>query len=204
MSAPNTLWSSSSSHTEPAPYWAHEVGFLGERLLPAEAAFVSELLGSLRQPGQQYVLACYPAEDESVEQLLGPSPCIRRTMPRGVFFKRHTVLWVAGVTEPTAAAVELSWRNLAGNDTLLWCAGDAARVLAWLDAKFIDDVEANPLNEVALVQETGATVASRGWDGAWLRVYSATWDESRFSGLVASLAARSGYRVGPPPPPDGG
>ena len=95
--ATRALWCKTTRHTKPTPHWEHEVGDLSESLRPEETTLVSELLTCLRQPGGQHVLAFYPFDDALVAQVLGPSPSISKTMPRGVFFKRHTARWVGRV-----------------------------------------------------------------------------------------------------------
>jgi hypothetical protein len=74
-----------------------------------------------------------------------------------------------------------------------WGLGNEQSIIVTLKEMFVDDAEANPVNELALLEDGAETAISRGWDGQTLRVYSRHWDADRFGQVIAALVRERGW-----------
>lgn len=98
--------------------------------------------------------------------------------------------WVVGQAHSFEKLVDIiywAW-TLPGRDTLLFVplgSIDAGRIIR----EFDDDQEDNGLNELRLLKDY-PIVASRGYEGRYLRLFSTTIDESRLATAVAQSRER--------------
>lgn len=176
--------------------WVHEIGWFTYRASPRAAAFIVAILRGLQGPADQCVMCSYEDGGGDAPTLTGAFSGIRKSFRRGPWFKKYELEWRAEVVAMSASKLLPAWSS-GSNDSLIWVFGQSEQILGFLNVNYVDDVEANPDNEFALLSGSICeTVASRGWDGLTLRVYSSVIDTDRLVAILENaLSLTSGWKI---------
>lgn len=151
------------------PYWRHELAPLPPRP-QGTAVLLAKVACSLEASDVRPVVVYYaPDRREPPGQIL-----VDRTFTRGRWLRRERRLLAVecATAEAVTALLARMW-NASGNDSLIVVVGVQRDALDYIRQKYVDDVEANPVNEEGILSACTAAL-SRGWDGADARIYSRT------------------------------
>lgn len=170
------------------PYWRHEFGPLKSALGAHDARLLTQMVWPLAPTESLPILLCYMAK----EGLPGKTRLLaERTYERGWLLRRQRTLLALACAEPADFAELLrdAW-SASANETMLVVIGEWNTIRGYVETTFVDDVEANPVNEEGLIPLVGAVLA-RGWDGLSATMFSRNIDPELIQASVRILRATS-------------
>lgn len=165
------------------PYWLHTLAPVRSEMPVADAERLVRALRMLAKVSGQRILVSYVERSSAT----APDAAVDRTFRRGRWLRRTRRLLAvrADSDEKLAGMLRPAW-NAAGNETTMVLVGASQAANDFLAARFVDDVEANPINEEGLLPHCEA-ILSRGWDGGSARIFSRAWEPEEVQRVVREV-----------------